>query len=69
MARVIVKVVVEKEVEVDGCDACYRKDGTARESVIGLTLAGKTWFLCEEHETKWADKFTKILGEPGEGEE
>lgn len=68
MARVVIEVTVKREVQ-DGCDACFRKDGTATQSVVELTLAGKTWFLCEEHETKWADKFTDILGEPGEGGE
>jgi hypothetical protein len=68
MARVRVKVIIEQEQEIDdGCDACWKKDETARQSVMELTLDGKTWFLCEEHEKKWADKFTEILGDPGEG--
>jgi hypothetical protein len=67
MAKVVVQVVVEQEVD-DGCDACWKKDGTARQSVMELTLDGKTWFLCEEHEKKWADQFTQILGDPEEGE-
>jgi hypothetical protein len=69
MARVTVKVVIEQEQEIDdGCDACWKKDETARQSVMELTLNGKTWFLCEEHEKKWADQFTQILGDPGEGQ-
>lgn len=68
MARVKVKVIVEEEHEIDdGCDACYAKDETARESVVEITLAGKTWFLCKEHEDKFAAQFVSIMGDPGEG--
>jgi hypothetical protein len=57
------------KVTIDACAACYKKDGTIRASVIELTLDGKTWFLCGEHEKKWADQFTQILGEPCEVED
>lgn len=52
----------------DGCDACWKKDKTARKCVMEVTLAGKTWLLCEEHENKFAAQFVSIMGEPGEGE-
>lgn len=61
MARVV--KVIEQVIE-DACDACWKKDETIRESVVEFTLAGKTWLLCEDHEQKWADQFTEILGDP-----
>jgi hypothetical protein len=68
MARVSVKVIIEQEQEIDdGCDACWKKDETARQSVVEITLKGKTWFLCEEHEDKFAAQFVSIMGDPGEG--
>jgi hypothetical protein len=63
MARVV--RVVEQIIE-NACDACYKKDGSATDSVMELTLAGKTWFLCAVHEQMWADQFTQILGDPEE---
>ena len=65
MARVV--RVIEQVIE-DACDACFKKDGSATDCAMELTLAGKTWFLCAEHELMWADKFTQILGDPTEGD-
>lgn len=56
-------------VYIDACAACHKKDGTIRESTVELTLDGKTWFLCSEHEVMWAGQFTQILGEPCEVED
>ncbi|MFD5069130.1 hypothetical protein ACFWNC_14530 [Streptomyces sp. NPDC058369] len=47
----------------NGCDGCFKKDKTAREGVTQITLAGRTWYLCEEHETKFAAQFTELMGE------
>ncbi|MET9816861.1 hypothetical protein [Streptomyces sp. NPDC006355] len=66
MAKVVVSVVVEQEID-DGCDACWKKDETARQSVVEITLKGKTWFLCEEHEDKFAAQFVSIMGDPEGG--
>lgn len=52
----------------DACDACWQRDKTPRASIMDLTLNGKTWYLCEEHETKLAGQLTEVLGEPGEDE-
>lgn len=62
MARVVLQVVVEREVD-DGCDACWKKDETARQSVVEFTLDGRTWYLCEEHEHKLAGEMVGLLGE------
>lgn len=48
----------------DACDACWKKDKTARASVMELTLKGKTWFLCGEHEDRLSVHLTETLGEP-----
>jgi len=64
VARVV--KVVETVID-DACDACYAKDETARESVMEITLDGKTWYLCEEHEKKFAAQFVSIMGDPEEG--
>lgn len=68
MARVKVQVLVEQEID-DGCDACWKKDQTPRESVVEFTLDGKTWFLCDEHERKFAQQMIGLLGDPSEGED
>lgn len=47
----------------DGCDGCWKKDKTATESDMEFTLAGRTWFLCKEHETKLAEQLADVLGE------
>ncbi|MEU5166782.1 hypothetical protein [Streptomyces mutomycini] len=47
----------------NGCDGCFKKDETATEGVTQISLAGKTWFLCEEHEEKLAGQLTQVLGE------
>lgn len=52
----------------DACDACWTKDKTATESDVEFTLAGKTWFLCEEHEKALSQQMTELLGDPMEGE-
>jgi hypothetical protein len=57
--------MIEQVIE-NACDGCYRKDGSATDSVVEIRLAGKTWFLCKEHEDKFADQFTQILGDPME---
>jgi hypothetical protein len=58
------RVVIELD---DACDACWKRDKTPRESVMEITLDGKTWFLCQEHEKKFANQFVGIMGDPGEG--
>lgn len=47
----------------DGCDGCWKKDKTATESDMEFTLAGRTWFLCKEHEAKLAEQLADVLGE------
>lgn len=47
----------------DGCDGCYKMDKTAREGVTQITLAKRTWYLCEEHENSFAAELTELLGE------
>lgn len=61
MARVV--RMIEQVIE-NACDACYKKDGSATESVVDLILAGRTWYLCAEHEEKLAQQMTGVLGEP-----
>lgn len=51
-------------IEIDnGCDGCWQKDKTATEGVTLISLAGKTWYLCEEHEAKLAGQLKQALGE------
>lgn len=64
MARVV--RVIEQVIE-NACDGCYRKDGSATDSVVEFTLASKTWFLCKEHEDKLAQQMISVLGDPEEG--
>lgn len=52
----------------DACDPCWNKGETARESVVEITLDGKTWFFCEEHEKGLAEQLVGLLGDPTEGE-
>ncbi|MFE8916888.1 hypothetical protein [Streptomyces globisporus] len=47
----------------DACDACWAKDKTARQSTMEITLMGRTWLLCDEHEAKFAAMFTELMGE------
>lgn len=47
----------------DACDACWAKDKTARKSTMEITLMGRTWLLCDEHEAKFAAMFTELMGE------
>lgn len=54
---------------IEACAACHKKDRTVRASTVELTLDGKTWFLCDEHETALADQFVGLLGEPCEVED
>jgi hypothetical protein len=63
MARVV--RVIEQVIE-DACDACAKK-GVAKESTMEITLAGKTWFMCEEHENNLALQLVGLLGDPNEG--
>lgn len=50
----------------DACDACWAKDKTARKSTMEITLCGKTWLLCDEHEEKFAAHCTALMGEGAE---
>lgn len=47
----------------DACDACWAKSKTARKSTMEITLMGRTWLLCDEHEEKFAAQFTELMGE------
>jgi hypothetical protein len=60
------RVVIELE---DACDACWTKDKTPKESDVEITLDGKTWFLCREHEQKFAQQFIGLMGDPNEESE
>jgi hypothetical protein len=50
----------------DACDACWKRDKTPRRCVMELTLDGKTWFLCDEHEKGLAQQLVGLLGDPEE---
>lgn len=54
---------------IDACAACHKKDGTVRASDVELTLDGKSWYLCDEHEKALAQQFVGLLGDPCEVEE
>jgi hypothetical protein len=56
-------------VVIEACAACHKKDGTVRKSDVELTLDGKTWFLCDEHESSLAMQFVSLLGDPCEEED
>ncbi|WP_367132478.1 MULTISPECIES: Lsr2 family DNA-binding protein [Streptomyces] len=47
------------------CDAHIARDGSEVEATEKLTLAGRSWDLCEEHAGKFAQLLVEALGEPG----
>lgn len=57
------------KVTIEACAACHKKDGSVKVSDVELTLDGKTWFLCDEHEKSLALQFIGLLGDPCEVEE
>lgn len=59
------RVVIE-----NACNACWKKDKTARQGVACLPLDGKEWWLCREHEVALAQQMIGLLGDPtGESED
>lgn len=47
----------------NGCDGCFKKDETATEGETQISLAGRTWYLCEVHEERLAEQLAQLLGE------
>lgn len=56
------------EVEIDACDACFKKDESRTKATGTIRIGVKSWHVCQEHEDKFTAFFVDALGEPEETE-